>query len=579
MVGSASIYSKQGNLLEPAAVLKLYNVKSSSNVTSLITGTLKSLINSKNDPNFFGPISMSMLSFISYKYTYASNKSHHSYFEGSDVPSSSLNIGSFCRVFSSSVLTRQFPLRYSSRCVPGKNCSPLAVFYSPRTVSLKNFECLEDKRRLRVLVDFADNRYRQQLLPFSTRTTLVGEGSWDAEKNQLCVVACQFMNVTATFNNTHIGDCTTILSVRFPAIWTMRNSSSIFGQIWSTKNSTEWGYFENITFGNDHRDAADRLVLQGQKYEYTKVDKVTKSCPRKNSTAKKKNNIYPNPFSFDMRFDMWAKNSTAEIAWGYAVPLSVDIQFYHMYIYSMEDGTEEYSVGYMIPLMLNFDAMFTRHSSPTVFLGRGWLELNEVIVRVVTMVGFLLQIRLLQLTMSAKSVNGNQKELWAVEKLALFVALPVYVAGCLVGLFLMNWGRVDTTVMVSSGQEHQMVGTILGSCGGLVLDAFLFPQILLNMFSKSIEKVLSDSFYIGTTLVRVLPHAYDLYRAHTSAHQLEESYIYASPAADFYSTAWNVIIPRGCLLFAVIIYLQQRFGGPCILPKKYEQVPIASEAS
>lgn len=97
-------------------------------------------------------------------------------------------------------------------------------------------------------------------------------------------------------------------------------------------------------------------------------------------------------------------------------------------------------------------------------------------------------------------------------------------------------------------------------------------------------KALSVWFYIGTTLVRVLPHAYDLYRTQTASHhQLEESYIYASPVADFYSTSWDVIIPIGCLLFSVIIFLQQKFGGRCFLPQKlrdlgsYEKVPTVGE--
>ncbi|KAL6196507.1 hypothetical protein ACLB2K_032122 [Fragaria x ananassa] len=215
------------------------------------------------------------------------------------------------------------------------------------------------------------------------------------------------------------------------------------------------------------------------------------------------------------------------------------------------------TLGYMIPLMLNFDAMFTHSTNhKDVFLqSGGWLAVHEVIVRVITMVAFLLQFRLLQQTWSARSANGMQKELWDVEK----KALPLY----LIGFF---GASMD-----------------LNSYPGLVLDGFLLPQILLNLVHKSKEKVLSIPFYIGTNLVRVLPHAYDLYRTHSSHQQLDESYIYASPVADFYSTSWDVIIPIGGLLFSLIIFLQQKFGGRCFLPKKlreqglYEEVPSVSE--
>lgn len=230
------------------------------------------------------------------------------------------------------------------------------------------------------------------------------------------------------------------------------------------------------------------------------------------------------------------------------------------------------TLGYMIPLVLNFDAMFTHNTNhQDVFLSSGgWLEVNEVIVRVITMVAFLLQFRLLQQTWSARSANGKQKELWDMEK----KALPVYAIGALAAMALL---------MNSSHQVHTIFGA-LKSYAGLVLDGFLLPQILLNMVCKSKEKALSVWFYIGTTLVRVLPHAYDLYRTQTASHhQLEESYIYASPVADFYSTSWDVIIPIGCLLFSVIIFLQQKFGGRCFLPQKlrdlgsYEKVPTVGE--
>ncbi|CAN6560927.1 unnamed protein product [Malus baccata var. baccata] len=88
------------------------------------------------------------------------------------------------------------------------------------------------------------------------------------------------------------------------------------------------------------------------------------------------------------------------------------------------------------------------------------------------------------------------------------------------------------------------------------------------MFCKSKENDLSISFYVGTTFVRAQSHAYDLYRVHNSVRrQLNESYLYASPAVDFDSTAWDVIIPFGGLLFAGVIFLQQKFGVVAFSPK------------
>ncbi|KAF5197107.1 putative DUF2921 family protein [Thalictrum thalictroides] len=120
-------------------------------------------------------------------------------------------------------------------------------------------------------------------------------------------------------------------------------------------------------------------------------------------------------------------------------------------------------------------------------------------------------------------------------------------------------------------QEHSLWRD-LKSYAGLLLDGFLLPQILLNdVFGNSKDKALCPAFYVGVTSVHLLPHAYDLYRDHRYVHSFVTQYIYANPGGEFFSTAWDVIIPCGGLLFAFLIYLQQHFGGCCILPKRFRQ--------
>ncbi|KAL6196498.1 hypothetical protein ACLB2K_032113 [Fragaria x ananassa] len=210
------------------------------------------------------------------------------------------------------------------------------------------------------------------------------------------------------------------------------------------------------------------------------------------------------------------------------------------------------ALGYMIPLMLHCDAMFTQHSSETVMLqtlGSGWLQVNEVIFSVITMVGFLLQLRLLLSTMSARAENENRKVLWSLEKLALFVALPVYIAGSLVALLLINLRWDYIVEMLLGYQGHNNLDTFSKTCGGLVLDAFCCLKFC-STFSPNKRKRLCPS---RSTLEQLL-------------------------SCDIY-LLYCVIIPYGGILFAGIIYLQQRFGGHCILPQNlresvaYEKVP------
>ncbi|TXG66923.1 hypothetical protein EZV62_008198 [Acer yangbiense] len=90
-------------------------------------------------------------------------------------------------------------------------------------------------------------------------------------------------------------------------------------------------------------------------------------------------------------------------------------------------------------------------------------------------------------------------------------------------------------------------------------------RVVACRFTKkntSLKKALSPLFYIGYTLSRVVPHAYDLYGARD----------YADHEADFYSIAWNVSIPLGCIFFMVILYFQQRFGSFCFDPRRFREV-------
>lgn len=236
------------------------------------------------------------------------------------------------------------------------------------------------------------------------------------------------------------------------------------------------------------------------------------------------------------------------------------------------------TLGHMIPLLLNFEALVTNHNRQSIFLGSGgWLEVNEVIVRVVTMVAFLLELYLLRMTWSARHGDDKPKGLWVAEKKVIFVSLPMYIGGGLIAWFIHQWRNSHRSPFLRRGRisyQQVLFWGDLKSYAGLVLDGFLLPQLLFNLFFDSSVEALSRSYYVGTTIVRLVPHAYDLYRAHNSGWNLDPSYIYANHRMDFYSPAWDIIIPFGGLLFAVFIYLQQRFGGRCILPKRFRGTPV-----
>ncbi|CAK9183013.1 unnamed protein product [Ilex paraguariensis] len=780
--GSPLRYFRNGKSVKLEAVLKLNYAKNQTIFTSLIGGKLNSL-SSPNDPNYFDPISILTFSQTTqYDYTLVSKEFDEGCPGGIDIPqtqSLSLQPRRICSILSRPYNT--FYLEYVRDCKSLKDCTPFGgvIGFLPRLLSLYAIQCSEDEPKFRFLIRFPARNYDAYSYSqsFHPNTTLVGEGSWDEKKNRLCIVACRILNPMGSKRSAQVGDCSIRLSLSYPAIWTIRNSSTIIGQIWTNKTVKDSGYFERIVFRG-----SENIIekLPGLKYEYTETERVRPSCRVEKVVKKNKGESYPDGHSYDMRFDMSVKDSKGKSTWGYAVPIAVGDQFYERGLQTMSasapanegwaipeeaqvipeaveknssfrsplnisyrisftpfvgDGFSSFNLslrpdgpveitaegvydgetgrlcmvgcrklgsfiqnstneavdceillsiqfpplnsrngdsikgkiestrkktdplyfehfsmsstsfyleqaqqsiwrmdleitmvlisntlaclfvilqlfyvkknpdvlpyvsllmlviltlGYMIPLVLNFEALFSKNPNRqnVDFGSGGWLEVNEVLVRVVTMVAFLLQFRLLQLAWSAQFGGGNEKGQWIAEMRALLVSLPLYIVGGLIALFVnFNQNKYSSTVYVFSNGVYQQpsLWRDLRSYGGLVLDGFLFPQILLNIFSGSSESALSRSFYIGTTFVRLLPHGYDLYRAHNYAQRhFYGAYIYANPSADFYSAAWDVIIPCGGILFSVIIFLQQRFGGRCVLPRRfrglavYEKVPVVA---
>lgn len=246
------------------------------------------------------------------------------------------------------------------------------------------------------------------------------------------------------------------------------------------------------------------------------------------------------------------------------------------------------TLAHMIPLLLNFEALFlvNRKKQNVYFGSDGWLEVNEVLIRIMTMIAFLLEFRLLQLTWSGRTADQSPKNYWVSDKKVLYLSLPMYICGGLIAYFIhlsRNPHQLKLGLSPRFNYQQQTFWGELKSYAGLILDGFLLPQILFNLFCNTTERALTPGFYIGTTLVRLMPHVYDLYRAHSNAWSF--GYIYGNPKMDYYSTAWDIIICCGGLLLAVLVFLQQRFGGRCFLPRRYrdsssyEKVPVVSTES
>ncbi|KAL5730369.1 (E3-independent) E2 ubiquitin-conjugating enzyme [Ranunculus cassubicifolius] len=385
-------------------------------------------------------------------------------------------------------------------------------------------------------------------LDLSAPVEISAEGVYNSETGQLCMVGCRYVK---SLKN-HSMDCEIVINVQFRSL-DSKASEYVKGNIQSTRTKKDPLYFEKIEFASislSGRQAAASLLRM------------------------------------DLEITMVLISNTL-------ICVFVGLQIF--YVKKHPDVLPSISLvmltiltlGQMIPLVLNFEALFltNRNRQNIMESSGGWLEVNEVLVRVVTMVSFLLQFRLLQISWSPRFSDENKKGLMTAEKKAFYVLFPLYLVGAFIAWGI-HWKNTSHEAVWRHGispyyqRISHSIWLDLRSYAGLLLDGFLLPQILFNAFWSSKDKSLHPAFYVGITSVHLIPHAYDLYRAHNYAQYYGESFIYASPGGDFFSTAWDLIIPCGGLLFAILIFLQQRFGGGCIIPSRfrqteeYEKVPV-----
>ncbi|XP_042392491.1 uncharacterized protein LOC121983880 [Zingiber officinale] len=379
------------------------------------------------------------------------------------------------------------------------------------------------------------------------------EGIYNAQTGLLCMVGCGYVTSLVAKQQMERGeimDCGIIISIQFAPL-KRRAGDKITGTIRSTRDKMDPLFFEpfDITSSAIYTEQATQSIWRMDIEIIMVMISLTLSC------------IF-------IGLQLFHVKKNPDVLPSISIIMLVIL-----------------TLGNMIPLVLNFQALFRTSANQNVFSGNGgWLEVNEVIVRVIMMVAFLLQFRFLQLSWTARSSNEAWWDLWSAEKNTIKTCLPLYLVGGLIAwLVHIIHNQAHGRRPLYGKQLHDSLWGSLISYAGLILDGFLLPQVIFNVYSGSREKALAPSFYIGTTVVRGLPHAYDAYRSRYYVPPLNSSYIYASPYEGFYSLVWDILVPCGGLFLSVLIFLQQRFGGACISPfkktiepKSYELVPVVA---
>ncbi|KAK8676881.1 hypothetical protein V6N13_142440 [Hibiscus sabdariffa] len=422
-------------------------------------------------------------------------------------------------------------------------------------------QCSADRLSLRFLIGFQSHSYRGYYSSSNISTSLIGEGTWDAKSNRLCIAACRIYDASSSLEKSRVGDCTTRLSLRFPAVLSMGHTSIVEGEIWSVKTRNEAGFFERIEFRNTGRYRG-WIQLQGLKYEYTEMDKVKKSCPEKNPRTRSSGGQYPDGYSGDMGFSMSILNgSKGNIGRGSSDPLAVGDQPYQRFPFLIPSSSSKpknpgvESNSSSGSLNISYNIRITLHSSSEFYP-----SLNPV---------------------NKSSNEYTQTEIWISAEGIYDTATGSL---CMVGCRHLTSGD-------KSFSSHLMDCEILVNVYFPPLNSDRRSKIKGSMESMR-EK--TDPLYFMPVQFSGRPHYrrwvtesiwridFEIIMAKAYA-DIEGTYIYADHAADYYSTAWDFIIILLGLLFAAAIHYQQRLGGRCFLPKRFqesvidEELPVDSE--
>ncbi|KAK9690330.1 hypothetical protein RND81_09G120200 [Saponaria officinalis] len=225
-------------------------------------------------------------------------------------------------------------------------------------------------------------------------------------------------------------------------------------------------------------------------------------------------------------------------------------------------------------------------------------QVIDYVVKLQVLVCFILTLRLCQKVWKARvrllGQNRNEPNHVPTEKRVVIITVVIHIFGYICALIFhsVKTGQTPTWTeqyVDSTGNSRLLKTweTLLQEYTGLLQDLFLLPQVIGNIIWQTDSKPLVKLYYMGITLLRVLPHLYDYVRGPTTNPFFSEEYEFVNPRFDFYSEFGDIAIPVLAVIFAVIVFVQQKWnyekisntltvGNLRILPfssRIYEKIP------
>ncbi|KAL6996538.1 hypothetical protein U1Q18_006672 [Sarracenia purpurea var. burkii] len=266
------------------------------------------------------------------------------------------------------------------------------------------------------------------------------------------------------------------------------------------------------------------------------------------------------------------------------------------------------ALGYSLPLVTGAEAIFKRMAaesyarSPSYDLQKNqWLQVIDYTVKLLVLVSFSLTLRLFQKVWKSRIRLLTRAPLEPhrvpSDKRVLIVTSTIHAIGYVMVLAIhymkTNQGPLSSDKLLDSSGNSETLReweTELEEYLGLVQDFFLLPQIIGNLMWQIDCKPIRKLYFIGITVIRVLPHIYDYIRSPIPNPYFSEEYEFVNPRLDFYSKFGDIAIAATAVFLAFTVYIQQKWNyeklsqtltfGQCrLLPmgsKVYERLPSQS---
>ncbi|XP_057541102.1 uncharacterized protein LOC130818870 [Amaranthus tricolor] len=233
-------------------------------------------------------------------------------------------------------------------------------------------------------------------------------------------------------------------------------------------------------------------------------------------------------------------------------------------------------IGYALPLVIGVQKLSRNSNSEdseslSYDLERSqWVEVIDYVVKLLVLVCFILTLRLCQKVWTSRvklsSHNPNEQHRVPTEKRVLIITVIVHVIGYTFALISHSVKTGQTPAWMEQyvdtmGNRHTLKTweTLFEEYIGLLQDLFLLPQVIGNIMWQIKNKPLRNLYYMGITVVRLLPHVYDYIRGPVSNPFFSEEYEFVNQKFDFFSKFGDVAIPIFATGLAAIVYIQQRW--------------------